>query len=65
MNPRFKEMINIASHAIQGVKIPGQKATHVEIMRMFKNHSTKLKAKVNVCATLYWIVSLPNTHHTE
>jgi hypothetical protein len=31
-HPKFKEMIDIASQATSGVKIPGRKATHVEII---------------------------------
>ncbi|KAG1758826.1 hypothetical protein EDD22DRAFT_783439, partial [Suillus occidentalis] len=37
-HPKFKEMVDITSRATNGVKIPGSKATHAEIMRMFKNH---------------------------
>jgi hypothetical protein len=47
-HPKFKEMIDVASHATNGVKIPGQKATWGEIKRMFKDHLVKLKAKLNV-----------------
>jgi hypothetical protein len=42
-------MIDVASQATKGVKIPGRKATRAEIMRMFKDHLTKLKNKLNVC----------------
>ena len=42
-------MIDIASRATNGVKIPGQKATRAQIMRMFKDHLTRLKAQLNVC----------------
>ena len=41
-------MIDIASQATNGVKIPGRKATQAEIMRMFKNHLTRLKKTLNV-----------------
>jgi hypothetical protein len=41
-------MIDVASHATNGVKIPGQKATQAEIMRMFKIHLTTLKSQLNV-----------------
>src|SRR5882757_2404318 len=41
-------MIDVASRATNGVKIPGRKATRAEIMRMFKNHLTTLKAQLNV-----------------
>ena len=41
-------MIDIASHATNGVKIPGRKATRAEIIRIFKNHLTRLKKKLNV-----------------
>ncbi|KAG1801824.1 hypothetical protein EV424DRAFT_1331604, partial [Suillus variegatus] len=47
-HPRFKEMVDVASRATQGVKIPGRKATRAEIMRMFKSHLTKLRKKLNV-----------------
>ncbi|KAG1877868.1 hypothetical protein DFJ58DRAFT_644237, partial [Suillus subalutaceus] len=46
-HPKFKEMIDVAARATNGVKIPGRKATRAEIMRMFKNHLTKLKEKLN------------------
>jgi hypothetical protein len=42
-------MIDVASCAMNGVKIPGWKATQGEIKRMFKDHLVKLKAKLNVC----------------
>ncbi|KAG1831125.1 hypothetical protein EV424DRAFT_1314869 [Suillus variegatus] len=48
-HPKFKEMINVASCAMQGVKIPGRKATCAEIMWIFKTHLTRLKAKLNIC----------------
>ncbi|KAG2032383.1 hypothetical protein BDR03DRAFT_874095 [Suillus americanus] len=51
-HPRFKEMVDVASCATQGIKIPGQKATRAEIMRMFKNHLTQLKKKLNVSTIL-------------
>jgi hypothetical protein len=41
-------MIDVAARATNGVKIPGRKATQAEIMRMFKNHLTKLKTTLNV-----------------
>ncbi|KAG1854122.1 hypothetical protein C8R48DRAFT_610355 [Suillus tomentosus] len=48
-HPKFKDMIDVAARATNGVKIPGRKATRAEIMRMFKNHLTKLKVTLNVC----------------
>jgi len=47
-HPKFKAMIDVAVHATNGVKIPGRKATRVEIMRIFKNHLEKLKETLNV-----------------
>jgi hypothetical protein len=41
-------MIDVASRAMKGVKIPGRKATRTEIIRTFKDHLTKLKTKLNV-----------------
>jgi hypothetical protein len=45
-------MINITSHATNGVRILGRKGTHAEIMRMFKNHLTKLRNTLNVSDVL-------------
>jgi hypothetical protein len=47
-HPKFKEMIDVASRATNGVKIPGRKATRAKIKRAFKDHLTKLKAHFNV-----------------
>ena len=41
-------MIDVASRATNGIKIPGRKATRVEIMRTFKNHLMRLKKTLNV-----------------
>jgi hypothetical protein len=41
-------MIDVASRATNGVKIPGRKATRGEIKCMFKDHLVKLKAKLAV-----------------
>ncbi|KAG1823968.1 uncharacterized protein BJ212DRAFT_1215943, partial [Suillus subaureus] len=35
---KFQEMINVASWATNGVKIPGRKAICTKIMQIFKNH---------------------------
>lgn len=45
---KFKEMIDIASRATNGVQIPGRKITRGEIIRLFKDHITKLKTQLNV-----------------
>ena len=45
---KFKEMIDVASRATKGVKIPGWKATRAEIIHTFKDHLMKLKTKLNV-----------------
>jgi hypothetical protein len=41
-------MIDIASQAKQGAKIPGQKAIQGQIITLFKDHLIQLKAKLNV-----------------
>ena len=46
-------MIDVASRATHGVKIPGRKATRAEIIRTFKNHLTRLRDKLNV-SSLSW-----------
>jgi hypothetical protein len=47
-HPKFKSMIDVASHATNGVKIPGQKSTWGEIKHLFKDHLITLKAQLNV-----------------
>jgi hypothetical protein len=47
-------MIDIASRATNGVKIPGRKATRNEIKSLFKKHLTDLKARLNVGLPLYF-----------
>jgi len=47
-HPKFKELIDVASRATNGVNIPHQKRTRAEIMRMLKDHLTNLKAQLNV-----------------
>ena len=49
-HPKFHEMIDIASRATSGVKIPGRKSTCAAIIQMFKDHLMKLKAQLNVSA---------------
>ncbi|KAJ6540238.1 hypothetical protein B0H10DRAFT_1719840, partial [Mycena sp. CBHHK59/15] len=45
---KFQEMIDIASHAKDGVRIPSRKSTHEEIIDLFKRCMEQLKAKLNV-----------------
>ena len=49
-HPKFHEMIDIASRATNGVKIPGQKSTRAAIIQRFKDHLIKLWAQLNVSA---------------
>ena len=45
---KFKELIDIASCATNGVMIPHRKITRGEIKRLFKEHITKLQTVLNV-----------------
>ena len=45
-------MIDIAARATNGVRLLGRKSTRAEIIRMFKDHLTKLKARLNVSTCL-------------
>ncbi|KZP15903.1 hypothetical protein FIBSPDRAFT_749459, partial [Athelia psychrophila] len=47
-HPKFKDMIDIASRATNGVKIPNRKATRLAIIRMFKSQLSNLKKRLNV-----------------
>ncbi|KAG6858716.1 hypothetical protein C0995_014485 [Termitomyces sp. Mi166 len=44
---KFKRMIDLASRATDGVKIPGQKSTWVAIKQSFQSHLKNLKAQLN------------------
>lgn len=47
-HPKFKELIGVASRAKNGVDIPGRKATRGEILRIFKDYITHLRAELKV-----------------
>lgn len=47
-HPSFKNMINIASRATNGVVLPNRNATRRDIMDLFKTQLTKLKGRLNV-----------------
>ncbi|RPD52271.1 hypothetical protein L226DRAFT_447447, partial [Lentinus tigrinus ALCF2SS1-7] len=47
-HPAFKNMIDIAARATDGVKIPGRKTTRDEIIRMFKCNLAKLRDRLKV-----------------
>ena len=51
----FKALIDVASRATNGVKIPGQKATQADIMHMFKDHLTTLKAQLSVLVSSIYL----------
>jgi len=48
-HPKFHQMINIASRAKNGVKIPAKKATRKEIIQLFREHLQDIKERINVC----------------
>lgn len=47
-HPVFRNMIDIAARATEGVKIPNRKQTRREIIDMFKRNMTKLRKRLNV-----------------
>ncbi|KZT24064.1 hypothetical protein NEOLEDRAFT_1068345 [Neolentinus lepideus HHB14362 ss-1] len=47
-HPLFLEMIQVASRAKDGVKVPNRKATRAEIIKMFQGQMTLLKSRLNV-----------------
>ncbi|KAJ7865748.1 hypothetical protein B0H14DRAFT_2347806, partial [Mycena olivaceomarginata] len=49
-HPKFRNMIDIAARAKDGVRIPGRKSTREEIIELFKRRMEQLKAKLNVSA---------------
>jgi hypothetical protein len=56
-------MIDVAARATNGVKIPGRKSTRAEIKRTFKEHLTKLKARLNVRISFRQLV--PHSHTVQ
>jgi len=55
-------MINVASQATEGVKIPRRKATHIEIMRLFKENLVGLHQCLNVNLSLLFDLALTIIH---
>ncbi|KAI0245465.1 hypothetical protein BJV78DRAFT_1111205, partial [Lactifluus subvellereus] len=47
-HPKFKEMIDLAGRAKNGVKIPGRKRVRTAIMQKFKTYLTTLRVRLNV-----------------
>ncbi|KAH8827386.1 hypothetical protein DL96DRAFT_1464853, partial [Flagelloscypha sp. PMI_526] len=47
-HPKFKEMINVAARATNGVVIPSLKDTRKEIIRLFKQEMTRLRDHLKV-----------------
>ncbi|KAG1823906.1 uncharacterized protein BJ212DRAFT_1261854, partial [Suillus subaureus] len=47
-HPSFKNMINIAAHATNGMVLPNRNTTHHNIMDLFKTQMMKLKDRLNV-----------------
>ncbi|KAI0245258.1 hypothetical protein BJV78DRAFT_1080729, partial [Lactifluus subvellereus] len=47
-HPKFKEMIDLAGRAKNGVKIPGRKRARTAIMQKFKTYLTTLRVRLNV-----------------
>ncbi|KAG2343225.1 hypothetical protein BDR05DRAFT_884694, partial [Suillus weaverae] len=47
-HPSFKNMINIAAHAMNGMVLPNYNAMRHNIMDLFKAQMTKLKDQLNV-----------------
>ncbi|KAG6883266.1 hypothetical protein C0992_009256, partial [Termitomyces sp. T32_za158] len=44
---KFRHMIDVASRATDGVKIPGRKSTRASIKQSFRDHLKNLKAQLN------------------
>jgi hypothetical protein len=57
-------MIDIASRAEDGVRIPGRKATRIEIIDTFKRQMAHLKEKLNVCSFNFFSASYANIART-
>ncbi|KAJ7312630.1 hypothetical protein DFH08DRAFT_707697, partial [Mycena albidolilacea] len=51
-HPKFKEMIDIAARAHNGVKIPGRKATREEILNLFQKQMENLRVRIHVSVSL-------------
>ncbi|KAJ7852112.1 hypothetical protein B0H13DRAFT_1643573, partial [Mycena leptocephala] len=47
-HPKFKEMINVASRASDGVKIPGGTVTRQGIIDLFKEQLSQLRTRFHV-----------------
>ncbi|KAI0793625.1 hypothetical protein C8Q74DRAFT_1194947 [Fomes fomentarius] len=48
-HPSFKNMIDIAARATDGVRIPNRKQTRAAIIDQFKDNLRRLREQLNVC----------------
>ncbi|EJD50307.1 hypothetical protein AURDEDRAFT_58667 [Auricularia subglabra TFB-10046 SS5] len=51
-HPRFRHMLEVASRAKNGIKIPSRKATRAEILQVFRQHMADLKKRLTVHSNL-------------
>jgi hypothetical protein len=61
-HPRFKDMIEMASCAKEGVKLPGVRPTRKEIIDMFQCHLRQLKSRFTMSPQLQVIYSTNSTY---
>ncbi|KAJ7847688.1 hypothetical protein B0H13DRAFT_1646001, partial [Mycena leptocephala] len=55
-HPKFKEMIDIAARAPDGVKIPGRKTTREEILNLFQKQMANLRVRINASVSRIYIL---------
>ena len=60
--PKFREMIDIASCAPDGINIPSRKQTRAEILNTFKTHLIQLRKRLNVSLIYYLVPPLSNQY---
>ncbi|KAJ7804259.1 hypothetical protein B0H14DRAFT_2383867, partial [Mycena olivaceomarginata] len=58
-HPKFKTMIDIAARATNGVIIPGMRSTREEIMKLFHEQMDKLRTRLHVSSTSFYLCSGP------
>ncbi|KAJ7476658.1 hypothetical protein FB451DRAFT_1033335, partial [Mycena latifolia] len=59
-HPKFKEMIDVAARAKDGVKIPGRQASRDEIMALFQRQMDNLRMRIHVSPSVFHFPCIHN-----
>ncbi|KAF7344634.1 putative AC transposase [Mycena venus] len=64
-HPKFKEMMDIAARATEGVNLPNSAQTRDAIIKLFHDQMNKLKIRLHVCILLYKLFCSLSTSQSD